>query len=218
MLARRADKMLGPAPAAMLCPMWLTENMCAMSPDRAMARHEPPAELEIRTESLADRPAVLAVVAAAFRSAVEAKLVESIHTSPEFLPELSLIGNIGGQVVGHVMISYATIRDGDKDKPIALLAPLAVAPDFQRRGIGSALVTEVTRRADDRGEPLVVLEGSPVFYGRLGFEYSLPYGIQLTVPSWAPAEASQILRLSNYTASIRGLVVYPAAFDQATED
>jgi putative acetyltransferase len=99
-----------------------------------------------------------------------------------------------------------------------MLSPLAVFPQFQRLGVGSALVREVTRRADDRGEPVIVLEGSPVFYGRLGFEYSVPYGIHLTLPSWAPAEASQILRLTNYSASLRGLVVYPAAFDEATDD
>jgi len=195
---------------------FLTDRMCAMSRDRAVPLREPPAELEIRTESPADHQAVSAVVAAAFGSPVEARLVESIRASPEFLPELSLVGDFEGQIVGHVMISYAAIRDGEKDKPIALLAPLAVSPEFQRRGVGSALVREVTRRADDLDEPLVVLEGSPVFYGRLGFEYSVPCGIHLKLPSWAPAEASQILRLTNYTASIRGLVVYPAAFDEAT--
>ena len=196
----------------------LADSMCAMSEDRAVPLREPPADLEIRTESAADWPAVSAVVAEAFGSPVEAKLVESIRASPEFLPELSLVAELGEQVVGHVMISYATLRNGETAKPIAMLSPLAVFPQFQRLGVGSALVKEVTRRADDRGEPVVVLEGSPVFYGRLGFEYSVPYGIHLTLPSWAPAEASQILRLTNYSASLRGLVVYPAAFDEATDD
>jgi putative acetyltransferase len=116
------------------------------------------------------------------------------------------------------MISYAAIEDGHTRSRVALLAPLAVVPGFHGRGVGSALVSRVTALADERGEPVVVLEGSPVFYGRLGFEYSVPYGIYLPIPSWAPPEASQVIRLRNYTTSIRGKVVYPAAFDQVTED
>jgi len=143
---------------------------------------------------------------------MEARLVEAIRASPEFVPEMSLVADFDGRTVGHVMISYASIRDGDAQHRIPVLAPLAVAPEFQRQGVGSALVRDVTARADDRGEPLVVLEGSPSFYGRLGFEYSVRYGIHITLPSWAPAEASQVLRLRNYRASIRGQVVYPPTF------
>ncbi len=187
-------------------------------PDGPSVPGDLPSGLEIRVETPADHRAVAAVVAAAFGSPTEAELVEAIRASPEFLPELSLVADVGGHVAGHVMISYATIRDGKVSHRIAMLAPLAVAPQFQRRGIGSALVREVTRRADESGEPLVALEGSPIFYGRLGFEYSVPYGIHLKLPSWAPAEAAQVLRLSNYTPSIRGLVIYPAAFDEVAGD
>ncbi len=54
-----------------------------------------------------------------------------------------------------------------------------------------------------------MLEGSPRFYGRLGFEYAAPLGIEMILPSWAPAEAAQVLRLATYHPSIRGRVVYP---------
>jgi putative acetyltransferase len=78
-------------------------------------------------------------------------------------------------------------------------------------------VRAVAAAADDRGEPLVVLEGSPVFYGRLGFEHALPYGIEITLPSWAPPEAAQVLRLRSYDPALRGRVVYPPAFDAVSE-
>ena len=190
--------------------------MTAVS-DRPIVAQELPPGLEIRVECNADHPSVSTVVAAAFGSPEEARLVEAVRASAKFVPELSLVADVDGQIVGHVMISYATIRDAKAQHRIAVLAPLAVAPGFQRRGMGSALVRRVTARADERGEPLVVLQGSPVFYGRLGFEYSVPYDIHMTLPSWAPAEASQVLRLRNYTASIRGQVVYPPAFDAVTE-
>jgi putative acetyltransferase len=158
---------------------------------------------------------VAELVAAAFGSPAEARLVELIRASPHFIPELSLVAEFGDRVAGHVMISFASLQAADGQRRIAVLSPLAVAPDFQRRGIGSALVREVTARADERGEPVVILEGSPAFHGRLGFEHSVLYGIHITLPSWAPPEAAQAIRFRNYDPSLRGRVVYPPAFDEA---
>ncbi len=120
------------------------------------------------------------------------------------------------RIVGHVIISFAVLLDGDSEHRIANLSPLAVAPHHQGRGIGSALVREVTSKADALGEALVVVEGSPNFYGRLGFEHAVLYGMEMALPSWAPAEAAQVLRLSSYVPSIRGRVVYPPPFDEVT--
>ena len=118
------------------------------------------------------------------------------------------------------MVSYAVLHDPDTDvrHRVANLSPLAIAPDFRRRGIGSALIRQVTERADERGEPLVVLEGSARFYRRFGFEHSVPYGIHITLPSWEPPEAAQVLRLGHYDPSIRGRVVHPSAFDTVTTE
>jgi putative acetyltransferase len=171
----------------------------------------------IRAERSDDREAIGEVVEAAFGSPTEARLVERIRSSANFVPELSLVAKFEGRIVGHVMVSSVALHQDDTEREIACLSPLAVAPEFRGRGIESALVRAVTTRADERGEPLVVLEGSPVFYGRLGFEHSVPHGIRITLPSWAPAEAAQALRLRNYDPSIRGRVVYPPAFDDVTE-
>ena len=159
------------------------------------------------------------IVAAAFGRAEEAVLVDDIRASEEFVPELSLIAERDGRIVGHVMISHARLRaDDGTERRIGTLAPLAVTPDVQRTGIGSALVREVAARAEAMGEPLVVLEGSPDYYGRLGFEHSVRHGIRIDLPSWAPAEAAQVMRLAGYEPSMRGLVVYSAAFDEVIED
>ena len=171
----------------------------------------------IRAERPSDQPAIADVVAAAFESQAEARLVDAIRASAHFIPELSLVAEIDGQVVGHVMISHATLAGDGREHRIAMLSPLAVAPAFQGRGVGSALVREATARADARGEPLVVLEGSPRYYGRLGFEHSVKYGIEIDLPSWAPPEAAQVLRLSGYHPSLRGRVIYPPAFDAIAE-
>jgi putative acetyltransferase len=170
-------------------------------------------DVTIRPEQSRDRGAIADVGAVAFGSPKEAWLVEAIRSSVNFVPELSLVAEVLGRVVGYVMVSVVTLQDGATQHRVACLSPLAVASAFQRCGIGSALVREVVARADDRCEPLVVLEGSPAFYGRFGFEHSVPHGIEIILPSWAPPGAAQMLRLRSYDPSIRGCVVYPPAFD-----
>ncbi len=174
----------------------------------------PASAVAIRAELPEDREGISRVVAAAFGSPVEARLVDAIRASPSFMPELSLVALLAAEIVGHVMISVAALHGDGVQLRIVNLSPLAVAPQHQRRGIGSALVREATARADDLEEPLVVLEGSPRFYGRLGFEHSAVYGIEMALPSWAPPEAAQVLRLSNYVPSLQGRVVYPPAFEE----
>ena len=167
----------------------------------------------LRAEHASDVQAISDVVAAAFGSQREAELVIAIRASAQFVPELSIVAELDGHVVGHVMISHCTLDDGATHHQIATLSPLAVAPEYQKRGIGSALVREVTTRADRLGESLVVLEGAPSYYSRFGFEAAKPRGIDITLPSWAPPEAAQCMPLSTYDAARRGRVVYPSAFD-----
>ncbi len=175
-------------------------------------------ELTIRVEASEDVDAIADVVAAAFGSPAEARLVAALRASDGFIPELSLVAETGRRIVGHVMISKVTLADDDgHERRVASLSPLGVSPDVQRSGIGSALVREVTARAERRGEPLVVLEGSPDYYGRFGFEPSVPHGIHITLPSWAPPEAAQVLRLERYEPSLQGRIVYPPAFDEFAE-
>ena len=172
--------------------------------------------LVIRPETAADHEAIARVVGAAFGSEVEPALVARIRASPEYLPDLALVAEDDGDVVGHVMISGAILRSADGDHPIVMLSPLAVAPGRQRSGVGSALVREVTARAVPAGYTFVVLEGSPAYYGALGFEPAARFGVRLPLPDWAPAAAAQLLRLEGFTIDAvhgGGNVVYPPAFD-----
>lgn len=91
-------------------------------------------------ESPDDYAAIRRVVAAALGSEAEAILVGRIRASPEYVPEMALVAEIGDELVGHVMISGAVIRNVDGERRISMLSPLAVVPSRQREGIGSALV------------------------------------------------------------------------------
>lgn len=167
----------------------------------------------VRPERDDDRPRILAVVEAAFGQPGERALVERLYASPQYRPGLSLVAEDDGDVVGHVLVTTAWLDDGDWRQDIASLAPLSVAPGRQRGGIGTALLHAVCAVLDDRGEPFVVLQGNPAYYRRVGFEPCVPLGITMDMPDWAPTEAAQVRRLTNYDPSMRGRVVYPPAFD-----
>jgi putative acetyltransferase len=171
----------------------------------------------IRPEKPADRNAIAEVVRAAFGSDAEARLVDAIRASDEFVPALSLVAVSDGRIVGHVMVSHVGLHDGRTIRSVASLSPLAVAPELHGQGIGGALVRAVVARSEELGEPMVVLEGAPAYYGRFGFEPATACGVHIDLPSWAPPEAAQVVRLRGYDVAWRGQIVYPPAFDDVTE-
>lgn len=173
--------------------------------------------LVVRPEQPTDHASIRDVVARAFNSTNEADLVEAIRAAPEYIPELALVAELDGTVVGHVMVSYTELDDGTTRHQIFQLSPLAVAPELQKNGIGSALVTTVLDRSKDVGAEFVILEGDPRYYSRFGFEPAEPHGILIHLPDWAPPEAAQICLLSGRQPSVHGRVVYPASFDVVAE-
>jgi len=168
--------------------------------------------MEIRAETAEDVDAIATIVTAAFGSPAEAVLVERIRASPQYRPDYALVADLEGRVVGHVMVSEVGLRDGGEERAILSLSPLAVAPELQGQGVGSALVRAVAARVDADHHPLIVLEGSPTYYARFGFEDARRHGIRFDLPDWAPPEAGQVLRLTTYDPALRGDVVYPPAF------
>jgi putative acetyltransferase len=174
--------------------------------------------MSVREERPDDFPAIRELVGAAFGRPSVPELVERIRASENSIPELALVAQRGNTVVGHVMVSYVTLADGDATHRALTLSPLAVAPAHQGQGIGGELVRAALERADARGEPIVILEGSPRYYPRFGFRPAGEFGITIPLPDWAPPEAAMAHPLSAYEPHIRGALVYPPAFDVLDED
>lgn len=124
----------------------------------------------VRPETPEDRPASLEIERAAFGGPLEAAIVEAVSDDAG---AFALVATIDGSVVGHVQLSRAWIGE----EPVLALGPIGVAPDRQRRGIGSALVSAALEEATRRGERAVILLGDPEYYGRLGFVPGSRYGL-----------------------------------------
>lgn len=174
-----------------------------------------------RSDDPEEVAAIAAVNAEAFERATHGALPAALRATPHYRPRWCFVATAAsGAVVGHVMVGTAYLdmeADGEgRRREIPNLSPLAVVPDRQRQGIGRALVEAAVAAVDADGEPFVVLEGSPAYYGRLGFEDARGHGVALPLPDWAPREAGRLRPLTAYRR-LPGRVVYPpsvqAAFD-----
>lgn len=167
----------------------------------------------IRPEQPIDLDQIHELHRAAFAGPAEAELVDTIRAGAYFLPELSLVAVTGdGSVLGHVLVSQVELHPRDEEAgpiPVLALAPIAVLPPHQGRGIGSALMGEALERADVREEPCTVVLGSPPFYASFGFVPALPLG--LTGPYDAAGDAFRVRPRPGVDVT-PGRIVYPPAF------
>jgi putative acetyltransferase len=157
------------------------------------------ADVFVRREVPGDVAAVRAIVCAAFAQdesePVEAGLLDELRLCDGWIPELSVVATIDDVVVGHVICTRGRVGSVDA----VGLGPIAVAPDLQHKGIGSALMHWVLGAADARGEPFVALLGSPDYYSRFGFAPSTEHGIDPPDPAWGPY--FQTRTLSSFTGA-----------------
>lgn len=155
-----------------------------------MTRAPDKAPVTIRESVPADARAIESLYPLAFPDENLLPLVRKLLLDP--MGTLSLVAVVGSEIAGNVIFTPCSLDDGKTRA--ALLAPLAVAPDHQRQGTGSALVRAGLERLREDGIQAVYVLGDPAYYGRLGFSpersVSAPYPIR---PEWADAWQSQRL-------------------------
>ena len=131
--------------------------------------------LRVRGESPADVAAARALLAAAFGQEAEALLVDRLRAAGAL--SVALVALAGEEVVGHVAFSPLEIGGADGAGRWVGLAPLAVAPPHQGRGIGSRLVEEGLAACRLAGARLVCVLGDPHYYRRFGFATARDRGL-----------------------------------------
>jgi putative acetyltransferase len=162
----------------------------------------------IREEEPRDLEAVRAVNRGAFGGEGEAELVRRLWADGEVL--FGLVAEVDGQVVGHVLFSRLPIELMSGEAVVAAaLAPLAVLPAWQSRGIGSALVWQGLEECSGQGMPAVVVLGAPGYYTRFGFSAELALGLETP---WSGPHLMAIELAPGGLGSGRGVARYPAAF------
>ncbi len=139
--------------------------------------------LIIREERKDDYVNIYRIVTAAFEgteytSGDEQDLVIRLRGSSSFLPELSLVAEFNGEIIGHIMFTEAVIREGEKNHQTLTLGPVSVLPEYQKKGIGSRLIEEGHDAARCLGYRSVLLVGHPEYYPRFGYRPAEVFGIK----------------------------------------
>ena len=164
----------------------------------------------IRPEQPGDFEPVHALLLASFGREVEARLVDRLRASGRIA--LALVANENARILGHVVFSKVVTNAEGGEVGALALAPLAVAPAFQRLGIGSALVSAGLERCRLQRQARVLVLGDPVYYARFGFVPAARFGLKCPFPARNNAFMAIELEPGAF-AGVSGTVRYGHEFD-----
>ncbi|MFF7704610.1 GNAT family N-acetyltransferase [Streptomyces lydicus] len=160
-----------------------------------------------RAETGADIPAIRDIHLAAFETPLEADLVDALRADPAWIDGLSIVvTDTHDRPLGHALLTRCHLAD----TPALCLAPVAVRPEHQRSGAGSAAIRAALAAAEESGERYVVVLGHPAYYPRFGFTRASTHGIGVTID--VPDEALMALTLDETHPLPPGTVRYAAPF------
>ena len=167
--------------------------------------------MEIRQEERKDHEEVYKMIKEAFATAEHAdgneqELAETLRRSHARVPDLSLVAEDHGEIIGHILFTEAKVG---KDTVLAL-APLSVKPGYQRQGVGAALVWQGHKIAGELGYSWSLVLGSETYYPKFGYVPAEKVGIQ--VPEGFPSPNFMAARLREEADPIKGEVVYAREF------
>jgi len=172
--------------------------------------------ISIRREETSDHKAVFNLIEKAFENEIysdhqEQLLVERLRKSATFVPELALVAEVDGKVVGYILLTKVQIVNEHTRATSLALAPVAVLPTYQGKGIGGRLIGAAHEKATELGFGSVIVLGHKDYYPRFGYRPAGNYGIKL--PFDVPAENCMAIELvEGALDNVSGVVEYPHEF------
>ena len=110
---------------------------------------------------------------------LEHYVLHTFRTDPAFVPELDLVMELDGEIIGHVMYARSAIKtDGGGTVPIMTFGPISIAPEFKRQGYGTMLLRYSMEQAKAMGAGALAIAGNIGFYGKSGFVVSKTKGVR----------------------------------------
>ena len=167
---------------------------------------------KIRKENKNDYNEVYNIIKKAFETAEhsdgnEQDLVVILRKSKAFIPELSLVAVEENKIVGYILFTKIKIKDNIE----LALAPLAVLPEYQRKGIGKKLIETGHNIAKNLGYHYSIVLGSENYYSKMGYIPAIQYGIK--APFQVPDENFMAIKLNDTNIEIKGTVEYAKEFE-----
>ena len=166
--------------------------------------------IKVRAEVEGDFNAIDVVNLSAFEGEAEAQLVSELRDSEGFIPDLSLVAELNGRIVGHIVLSRVKLVSQSGEREVLALGPMSVVPSQSHRGIGTELMDAALARAKALCYGAVVVAGHPDYYRRFDFKPASDWSV--TCNLGIPADALTAMELESGALSGGGEVQYPDLF------
>lgn len=164
-------------------------------------------KVTIRRERAQDIQKVSELIKSAFKNEATNDLVDVLRVRKNFIKDLSLVAEVNGVIVGYVLISPIEIETDKSLVNTLWLEPVCVQPDFQNKGIGSALINYSLNKARSMGFESVFVTGEFKYYSRFGFCKAEQFGIHSSL--YVPADAFLGMELKENGLNYKGKLIYP---------
>lgn len=129
-------------------------------------------------------------------------LAHQLRKSPAFIPELDFVAVMDGQIVGNIMFCRSKVKaDGGQEQDVITFGPVSVWPQYQGKGIGSALIKHAIHRATEMGFNAILTYGDPAYYRRFGFGPAEAYHIRTAEGSFLDA----LIAMELYSGALKDI-------------
>jgi putative acetyltransferase len=167
--------------------------------------------IQIRKETKEDFESIDEVNRQAFEQEFEGQMIRKIREGQNFIPELSLVASDETVIVGHILLSKIKIQ-GEREYETLALAPIAVKPQYQQKGIGKKLVRAGLKKAKEIGFGSVIVLGHSDYFPQFGFQRASQWKIKCSFN--VPDEAFMAIQLIPGDLEDKsGTVIYHEEFD-----